>query len=88
MDVKKTFCIILLFLILFSAITLVSASDDKSYSIDQAFVELTVGSNGLLHVDEIYDFFGNDIEREIPFIRIIRTKEELDKFISLLKEWA
>lgn len=70
MDVKKTFCIILLFLILFSAITLVSASDDKSYSIDQAFVELTVGSNGLLHVDEIYDytFHGtyNGVYRDIP----------------------
>ena len=70
MDVKKTFCIILLFLILFSAITLVSAGDDKSYSIDQAFVELTVGSNGLLHVDEIYDytFHGtfNGVYRDIP----------------------
>ena len=31
------------------------------------------------HVDEIYNFFGNDIEREIPYIKIIRTKEELDK---------
>ena len=70
MDVKKTFCIILLFLILFSAMALVSAGDDKSYSIDQAFVELTVGSNGLLHVDEIYDytFHGtfNGVYRDIP----------------------
>lgn len=31
------------------------------------------------HVDEIYYFFGNDVEREIPYIRIIRTKEEFDK---------
>ena len=31
------------------------------------------------YVDEIYNFFGNDIEREIPYIRIIRTKEEFDK---------
>lgn len=70
MDVKKTFCIILLFFILISAISLVSADDDKSYSIDQAFVELTVGSNGLLHVDEIYDytFEGtfNGVYRDIP----------------------
>ena len=31
------------------------------------------------HVDEIYNFFGNDIDREIPYIRIITTKEELYK---------
>ena len=70
MNVKKTFCIILLFFILFSTITIVSADDDKSYSIDQAFVELTVGSDGLLHVDEIYDytFKGtfNGVYRDIP----------------------
>lgn len=70
MNVKKTFCIILLFLILLSAMTLVSADDDKSYSIDQAFIELTVGSNGLLHVDEMYDyaFHGtfNGVYRDIP----------------------
>ena len=70
MNVKKTFCIILLLFILFSTITLVSADDDKSYSIDHAFLELTVGSNGLLHVDEIYDytFQGefNGIYRDIP----------------------
>ena len=50
--------------------TLVSADDDKSYSIDQAFIELTVGSNGLLHVDEMYDyaFHGtfNGVYRDIP----------------------
>ena len=56
MNVKKTFCIILLFLILFSTISLVSADDDRSYRIDQAFIELTVGNNGLLHVDERYDY--------------------------------
>lgn len=70
MDVKKTFCIILLFLVLFSALTVVSADDDKSYSIKQAFLELTVENNGLLHVDEIYDyaFHGtyNGIYRDIP----------------------
>ena len=70
MNVKKTLCIILLFLVLLSAISLVSADDDKHYSINQAYVELTVGSNGLLHVDEIYDytFQGsyNGVYRDIP----------------------
>lgn len=70
MNVKKTFCIILLFFVLFSTVALVSADDDKSYTIDQAFIELTVESNGLLHVDEIYDynFHGtfNGVYRDIP----------------------
>ena len=70
MNVKKTLCIILLFLVLFSALIAVSAADDKSYSISHAYVELTVGSNGLLHVDEIYDytFQGsyNGVYRDIP----------------------
>lgn len=70
MNVKKAFCIILLFLILLSAMAFVSADDDKQYSIDQAFIELTVGSDGLLHVDEIYDytFQGtfNGVYRDIP----------------------
>lgn len=56
MNVKRTFCIILLIFILFSTVTLVSADDDKSYTIDQAIIELTVGSNGLLHVDESFDY--------------------------------
>ncbi|WP_298501657.1 DUF2207 domain-containing protein [uncultured Methanobrevibacter sp.] len=70
MNVKKAFCIILLFLILLSSMAFVSADDDKQYSIDQAFIELTVGSDGLLHVDEIYDytFQGtfNGVYRDIP----------------------
>ena len=70
MNVKKTFCIILLFFILFSTLAVVSAGDDKSYSIDQTFLELTVGNNGLLHVDETYDytFHGtfNGVYRDIP----------------------
>ena len=71
MDVKKTFCIILLLLVLFSAMTAVSAGDDdKSYKINQAFIELTVGSDGLLHVDEIYDYVFqgtfNGVYRDIP----------------------
>ena len=70
MNVKQAFGIILLFLILFSTVSMVSADDDRSYSIDQAIVELTVGSNGLLHVDERYDysFEGkyNGVYRDIP----------------------
>ena len=46
------------------------SADDNSYTIDHAFVELTVGNNGLLHVDEIYDytFHGtfNGVYRDIP----------------------
>ena len=70
MNVKKTFCIILLFFILFSTIAIVSADDNKSYRIDQGYIELTVGNNGLLHVDEIYHytFQGtfNGVYRDIP----------------------
>ena len=70
MNVKKTFCIILLFLLLFSAVTTVSADDDRSYSITHAIVDLTVQNNGLLHVDEQYDytFEGqyNGVYRDIP----------------------
>ena len=70
MNVKKTFCIILLFLLLFSAVSVVSADDDRSYSITQAFIDLTVENNGLLHVEEQYDytFDGkfNGVYRDIP----------------------
>lgn len=70
MNVKKTFCIILLLFVLFSTLAVVSADDDKSYSIEQTFIELTVENNGLLHVDEIYDytFHGtfNGVYRDIP----------------------
>ena len=49
---------------------MVAADDDRSYTIDYAIVELTVGSNGLLHVDERYDysFDGkfNGVYRDIP----------------------
>ena len=79
MNVKRTFCIILLFLILFSAITVVSAGDDdKSYKITQAIVELIVGDNGLLHVEEEYDytFKGqyNGVYRDIP----LKSGESID----------
>ena len=70
MNVKNAFTIILLFLILFSAISAVCADDDRSYTIDQAFIDLTVGSDGLLHVNERYDysFDGkfNGVYRDIP----------------------
>ena len=70
MNVKNAFTIILLFLILFSTISIVSADDDRSYSITDAFVNLTVNSTGLLHVDEQYDysFDGkfNGVYRDIP----------------------
>ena len=70
MNVKNSFTIILLFLILFSAVSAVSADDDRSYTIDRAFVDLTIGSDGLLHVNERYDysFDGkfNGVYRDIP----------------------
>ena len=87
MNVKRTLCIILLIFILFSTVTIVSADDDKSYSIDQAFIELTVGNNGLLHVDEIYDytFDGsfNGVYRDIP----LKTGESIDN-ITVTTEGA
>ena len=70
MNVKNTFIIILLFLLLFSTLSAVSADDDRSYTIDQALIDLTVESNGLLHVEEEYDysFDGqfNGVYRDIP----------------------
>ena len=56
MNVKKTFCIILLIFILFSTLTIASASDDKTYYINKGYIDLTVENNGLLHVDERYDY--------------------------------
>ena len=54
----------------FSTLTIVSADDDRSYYITQAFIDLTVENNGLLHVDEQYDytFDGkfNGVYRDIP----------------------
>ena len=70
MNVKKTFTIIFLFLLLFSTLSSVAADDDKSYTIDQANIVLTVESNGLLHVNESFDysFDGkfNGVYRDIP----------------------
>lgn len=31
------------------------------------------------NIDNIYNFFGNDIKREKPYITIVRTKKEFDK---------
>lgn len=49
---------------------MVSADDDRSYTIPHALINLTVGNNGLLHVDERYDysFDGtfNGVYRDIP----------------------
>ena len=54
MNEKKTKAFALAVLLL--AMTAVTADDDKSYTIDQAFIELTVENNGLLHVNEIYEY--------------------------------
>ena len=70
MNVKHAFTIILLFLIFFSAVSVVSADDDRSYTIDQAFIDLNIENNGLLHIDERFDysFDGkfNGVYRDIP----------------------
>ena len=78
MDRNKGFITILIFLTLFLAISTASADDDKSYTIDQAFIDLTVGSSGLLHVDEQFDytFKGsyNGVYRDIP----LKSGEKID----------
>ena len=79
MNVKKTFTIILLFLIILSTLTTISADDDdRSYTIDYSFIDLTVQSNGLLHVDERFDysFDGkfNGVYRDIP----LKAGESID----------
>ena len=55
MNNKRILGIIFLFLILISVISLVSA-EDHSYSIEHSWIDLTVGSNGLLHVKETFDY--------------------------------
>ena len=70
MNVKKAFCIVLLFILLFSTINSISASEDRSFHIDHALIDLTINNDGLLHVDEEYDytFEGkfNGVYRDIP----------------------
>lgn len=55
MNNRRVLGIIFLFLILISAISLVSA-EDHSYSIEHSWIDLTVASNGLLHVNETYQY--------------------------------
>lgn len=70
MKMKKVFVVLLVSILLFSTVSQVSADDDRSYSIDDALIELTIQSNGLLHVDEayLYSFEGqyNGVYRDIP----------------------
>ena len=93
MNVKKTFTIILLFLILLSTLPSVSADDDRSYTIERAFIDLEVKSNGLLHVDERFDysFDGkfNGVYRDIPLKSgesIENIEVMVDGAYSVLKE--
>ena len=78
MNIKRALCIVLLFLLLFSTVSMAFADDDRSYSITQAFIDLTVESNGLLHVEEQYDysFDGkfNGVYRDIP----LKSGESID----------
>ena len=55
MNYKKALGIIFFVLIFVSAISLVSA-EDHSYTIKHSLVDLTVGSDGLLHVNETLDY--------------------------------
>lgn len=93
MNIKRAVCIILLFLLLFSAVSFVSADEDRSYTIDRAFIDLTVENNGLLHVDERYDysFDGkfNGVYRDIPLKSgesIENIKISADGAYPILKE--
>lgn len=58
--------------------SMAAADDDRSYSIPNAFVDLTVRNNGLLHVEEQYDysFEGkfNGVYRDIP----LKSGESID----------
>ena len=68
MNFKRLFLILCLVLVLFSAISIVSA--DNSYSISNANLELVVSDDGMLHVSEayLYKFEGtfNGVYRDIP----------------------
>ena len=82
MNFKKLFLILCLFLVLFSAVTLVSA--DNSYSISKAHLDLRVLDDGLLQVDEsyVYNFDGefNGVYRDIP----LKDGESIEN----IKVWA
>lgn len=58
MNYKKILGIIFLILILASAFSFVSA-EDKNYDINHSSVILTIGSDGLLHVNETLDYTFN-----------------------------
>ena len=67
---KKIITILLLLFLIASTISCVYADDDKSYSITQAVIDLIVDTNGMLHVNETFDysFDGtyNGVYRDIP----------------------
>lgn len=67
---KKIIASIILLIFLLSTVSTSFAEDDRSYSINQALIDLTVQTNGLLHVQESYDysFTGtyHGVYRDIP----------------------
>ena len=70
MKINKVLVILLISILLFSSVSPLSADDDRSYTIDDAIINLTVEKSGLLHVDEayLYSFDGefNGVYRDIP----------------------
>lgn len=82
MNFKKLFLILCLFLVLFSAVTLVSA--ENSYTISKAHIDLCILDDGLLQVDEsyVYNFDGefNGVYRDIP----LKDGESIEN----VKVWA
>ena len=68
---KKIVTIFLLLFLITSTISCVYADDDdRSYSITQALVDIIVDTNGMLHINETFDysFDGtfNGVYRDIP----------------------
>lgn len=65
---RKTLILLLGLFFIISTLTFVYA--DRDYSIDEAFLNLTVHDNGLVHIDECYNynFIGtfNGVTRDIP----------------------
>ncbi len=70
MKFKNLLTILVLILILASAVNTIYASEDREYKITSAVIDLTVQENGLLHVQESYNyrFDGtfNGVYRDIP----------------------
>ncbi len=75
---KKIITIFLLLFLIGSTISCVYADDDRSYSITQGAIDLIVDTNGMLHVNETYDysFDGtfNGVYRDIP----LKTNESIE----------